>query len=162
MHNLSRLRCDSPEACLELIHTGNSKRAIRAHALDSHKPLGHTVVCIQFQFHLPGQQPVSSELYYVDLADMMRITESTSSQDQDREALKNVNLSLANLQRVFQQIASNGYPSFRDTKLTWLLKDVLTSGTTIFIAALSPSPVNYEETLSTLNFADRCQASRHR
>lgn len=44
---------------------------------------------------------------------------------------------------------------FRDSVLTWLLKDSLGGNSkTIMIAAVSPAETNYEETLSTLRYAD--------
>ncbi|KAJ3121316.1 Kinesin-like protein kif1b [Nowakowskiella sp. JEL0407] len=45
---------------------------------------------------------------------------------------------------------------YRDSVLTYLLKDSLGgSSKTYMIATLSPSPIHYEETLSTLRFVDR-------
>lgn len=42
---------------------------------------------------------------------------------------------------------------YRDSVLTWLLKDNLGGNSkTTMIAALSPADVNYDETLSTLRF----------
>ena len=46
---------------------------------------------------------------------------------------------------------SSNYIPYRDSALTWLLKESLGGNAkTIMIAALSPADVNYEETLSTL------------
>jgi len=45
-------------------------------------------------------------------------------------------------------------PPFRDSNLTWLIKDCLCGNSkTGMMAALSPASVNYLETLSTLRFA---------
>jgi len=47
---------------------------------------------------------------------------------------------------------------YRDSVLTWLLKDSLGGNSkTVVIAAISPADVNYEETLSTLRFAERAK-----
>ena len=46
----------------------------------------------------------------------------------------------------------------RDSKLTMLLKNALGGNSkTVMIAALSPAAINYDETLSTLRFADRAK-----
>lgn len=45
-------------------------------------------------------------------------------------------------------------PPFRESKLTFLLKNALGGNTkTSMIAALSPADINYDETLSTLKYA---------
>lgn len=52
---------------------------------------------------------------------------------------------------------------FRDSKLTMLLKNALGGNSkTIMIAALSPAAINYDETLSTLRFADRAKTIKTR
>ncbi|KAG0202571.1 kinesin-like protein Klp8 [Mortierella sp. GBA30] len=52
---------------------------------------------------------------------------------------------------------------YRDSVLTWLLKDCLggNSKTTI-IAALSPADINYDETLSTLRYADQAKRIKNK
>ena len=45
---------------------------------------------------------------------------------------------------------------YRDSKLTQILQSALGGNSkTIMVAALSPASINYEETLSTLRYADR-------
>lgn len=47
---------------------------------------------------------------------------------------------------------------YRDSVLTWLLKDSLGGNSkTIMIAAISPADCNYGETLSTLRYANRAK-----
>ena len=47
---------------------------------------------------------------------------------------------------------------YRDSKLTRLLQDSLGGNTkTIMIAAISPANYNYDETLSTLRYANRAK-----
>lgn len=47
---------------------------------------------------------------------------------------------------------------YRDSVLTWLLKDNLGGNSkTVMVATLSPAADNYEETLSTLRYADRAK-----
>ena len=50
------------------------------------------------------------------------------------------------------------YIPYRDSVLTWLLKDSLGGNSkTIMIAAISPADCNYSETLSTLRYANRAK-----
>merc|ERR1711935_1128748 len=47
---------------------------------------------------------------------------------------------------------------YRDSVLTWLLKDSLGGNSkTIMIATISPAEVNHNETLSTLRYANRAK-----
>ncbi|VDO01859.1 unnamed protein product, partial [Rodentolepis nana] len=47
---------------------------------------------------------------------------------------------------------------YRDSVLTWLLRENLGGNSrTMMLATLSPADVNYEETLSTLRYADRAK-----
>lgn len=52
----------------------------------------------------------------------------------------------------------NVFIPYRDSVLTWLLKDSLGGNSkTIMIAAISPADCNYGETLSTLRYANRAK-----
>lgn len=52
---------------------------------------------------------------------------------------------------------------YRDSKLTRLLQDSLGGNTkTVMMAALSPADFNYEETLSTLRYADRAKSIKNK
>lgn len=47
---------------------------------------------------------------------------------------------------------------YRDSVLTWLLKDNLGGNSkTVMVATISPAADNYEETISTLRYADRAK-----
>ena len=48
---------------------------------------------------------------------------------------------------------------YRDSMLTWLLKDSLGGNSkTVMMATISPAGDNYEESLSTLRYADRAKS----
>lgn len=54
--------------------------------------------------------------------------------------------------------ANDKFVPYRDSVLTWLLKDNLGGNSkTVMVATISPSADNYEETLSTLRYADRAK-----
>merc|ERR1719206_318516 len=77
----------------------------------------------------------------------------------------NINKSLTTLGLVISKLAEQSgakgkdkFVPYRDSTLTWLLKDNLGGNSrTVMIATLSPSMDNYEETLSTLRYADRAK-----
>ena len=76
-----------------------------------------------------------------------------------KEAAK-INLSLSALGNVISALVDGKtqHIPYRDSKLTRLLQDSLGGNTkTIMIAAVSPASDNYEETLSTLRYANRAK-----
>ena len=79
----------------------------------------------------------------------------------------NINRSLHTLGQVISTLADNAslkpgakakHIPYRDSVLTWLLKDSLGGNSrTVMISTISPSGDNYEETLSTLRYSDRAK-----
>ncbi|KAL1464565.1 hypothetical protein WDU94_004198 [Cyamophila willieti] len=83
-----------------------------------------------------------------------------------REEFKSQVRSLTTLGLVISKLADSTSNSknkdkfvpYRDSVLTWLLKDNLGGNSkTVMVATVSPSADNYEETLSTLRYADRAK-----
>ena len=85
----------------------------------------------------------------------------------------NINKSLTTLGKVISALAEKGsiesnskgkkkeFVPYRDSVLTWLLKESLGGNSkTAMIAAISPADINYDETLSTLRYADRAKRIR--
>jgi kinesin family protein 3/17 len=73
-----------------------------------------------------------------------------------------INLSLSALGNVISALADSKGPKqhipYRDSKLTRLLQDSLGGNTkTLMVAAISPADSNYDETLSTLRYANRAK-----
>ena len=53
--------------------------------------------------------------------------------------------------------------TYRDSKLTRLLQDSLGGNTkTLMVAAISPADYNYDESLSTLRYADRAKSIKNK
>ncbi|KOX70429.1 Kinesin-like protein KIF16B, partial [Melipona quadrifasciata] len=80
----------------------------------------------------------------------------------------NINKSLVALGNVISALAERGtagsgpgrrFIPYRDSSLTWLLKDALGgNATTIMLATISPASGSYNETAHTLRFAQRVQS----
>ncbi|GET87142.1 kinesin K39, putative [Leishmania tarentolae] len=108
----------------------------------------------------------SSRMNLVDLAGSERVAQSQVEGQQFKEAT-HINLSLTTLGRVIDVLADMAKKGakaqysiapFRDSKLTFILKDSLGGNSkTFMIATVSPSALNYEETLSTLRYASRAR-----
>jgi len=79
--------------------------------------------------------------------------------DKRIKELTSINQSLSALGNCISALGSaRAHVPFRDSKLTRLLQDSLGGNCkTSFIATISPSMISYEETCSTLKFADRAK-----
>ncbi|KAK0728094.1 P-loop containing nucleoside triphosphate hydrolase protein [Lasiosphaeria miniovina] len=114
----------------------------------------------------------SSRIRLVDLAGSERAKSTEATGQRLREG-SNINRSLTTLGRVIAALAdpkktpskkgpgSSSVVPYRDSILTWLLKDSLGGNSkTAMIACIAPS--DYDETLSTLRYADQAKRIRTR
>merc|ERR1740138_1839582 len=99
----------------------------------------------------------------VDLAGSEKAKQTEATGDRLKEGAM-INKSLSALGHVIEKLAiksggkKNVIIPYRDSKLTRLLQNALGgSAKTIMICALSPASSNFEETLSTLRYADRAK-----
>lgn len=111
----------------------------------------------------------------VDLAGSERAN-STGATGQRLKEGANINKSLTTLGKVIASLAAasqaegkkgkkkgDDFVPYRDSVLTWLLKDSLGGNSkTAMIAAISPADVQYEETLSTLRYADQAKKIKNK
>ncbi|CAG0889433.1 unnamed protein product [Darwinula stevensoni] len=105
-----------------------------------------------------------SRVSLVDLAGSERASKSGTVKDRLREG-SNINRSLTTLGLVISKLAEQPtaktkdiFIPYRDSLLTWLLRDSLGGNSrTLMIATISPSADNYDETLSTLRYADQAK-----
>lgn len=101
-----------------------------------------------------------SKLLLVDLAGSERVRKTISKGTRLDEA-KSINTSLSALGNVIAALAEPNatHIPYRDSKLTRILTDSLGgTASTALIATVGPSSTNYNETLSTLQFASRCMS----
>ncbi|KAF6726257.1 Kinesin-like protein KIF13B [Oryzias melastigma] len=106
-----------------------------------------------------------SRLSLVDLAGSERAAKTGAAGERLKEG-SNINKSLTTLGLVISALAEQGtaknktkFVPYRDSVLTWLLKDCLGGNSrTAMVATVSPAADNYDETLSTLRYADRAKS----
>ncbi|KAJ1525077.1 hypothetical protein ONE63_009921 [Megalurothrips usitatus] len=99
------------------------------------------------------------KLNLVDLAGSERQAKTGATGERLKEAMK-INLSLSALGNVISALVDgkSKHIPYRDSKLTRLLQDSLGGNTkTLMVACLSPADNNYDETLSTLRYANRAK-----
>merc|ERR1719362_2624833 len=99
------------------------------------------------------------KLNLVDLAGSERQAKTGATGNRLKEATK-INLSLSALGNVISALVDgrSSHIPYRDSKLTRLLQDSLGGNAkTIMVANFGPSKFNYDETLTTLRYANRAK-----
>ncbi|XP_050405632.1 kinesin-like protein KIF28P isoform X1 [Patella vulgata] len=145
---------------------GTRNRTVAATNMNATSSRAHTIVgmtFIQKFVNAAGEETTKSPLInLVDLAGSERAESTGATGDRLKEGAA-INQSLSCLGNVISALAdrSNGKNTrvpYRDSCLTKLLKNALGGNSkTIMIAAVSPADINYDESLSTLRYADRAK-----
>lgn len=147
---------------------GNLERTTASTNMNDTSSRSHaifTITFVQAGFHHNMPSETVSKIHLVDLAGSERAN-STGATGQRLKEGAHINKSLVTLGSVISSLAEMANPTgskkfyvpYRDSTLTWLLKDSLGGNSkTIMIAAISPADVNYSETLSTLRYANRAK-----
>ncbi|PBC26092.1 Kinesin protein KIF13A [Apis cerana cerana] len=168
---LSQLAVTSFQDIDNLMAEGNKSRTVAATNMNSESSRSHAVFSVILtQTLTDSKSGVSGEkvsrMSLVDLAGSERAVKTGAVGDRLKEG-SNINKSLTTLGLVISKLADQNSGSnknkdkfvpYRDSVLTWLLKDNLGGNSkTVMVATISPAADNYEETLSTLRYADRAK-----
>ncbi|XP_075217859.1 kinesin-like protein KIF11 [Lycorma delicatula] len=145
----------------KILEKGSAKRRMATTLLNAQSSRSHTIFSISLHMReMVDDEEIfkTGKLYLVDLAGSENIGRSGSVDKHAREA-GSINQSLLTLGRVITALVDRKHHiPYRESKLTRLLQDSLGGRTkTTIIATVSPASVNYEETLSTLNYASRAK-----
>ncbi|KAF7281404.1 hypothetical protein GWI33_004786 [Rhynchophorus ferrugineus] len=158
----------------DCMNRGNSHRTTASTNMNDVSSRSHAIFTITFvqAGYCDGvPSETVSKIHLVDLAGSER-ADSTGATGQRLKEGAHINKSLVTLGSVISALAElsssdqkeqNGqkkasFIPYRDSVLTWLLKDSLGGNSkTIMIAAISPADCNYGETLSTLRYANRAK-----
>ncbi|XP_054851077.1 kinesin-like protein KIF1C [Eublepharis macularius] len=172
VEDLSKLAVTSFEDIADLMDCGNKARTVAATNMNETSSRSHAVFTIVFTQHRHDEltdldTEKVSKISLVDLAGSERADSSGAKGMRLKEGA-NINKSLTTLGKVISALAEmqnkkkkSEFIPYRDSVLTWLLKENLGGNSrTAMIAALSPADINYEETLSTLRYADRTKQIR--
>ncbi|CAG9765699.1 unnamed protein product [Ceutorhynchus assimilis] len=142
---------------LERLEAGTSKRRVGSTTTNPKSSRSHSVFSVSCD---------GVKLHLVDLAGNERAGSRGYGPSRFREGA-NINKSLVALGNVISTLADQSRSSFnsrnkfvpyRDSVLTWLLKDTLQGNSnTVMIATVSPSSTYYNETVNTLRFGQRAK-----
>jgi len=158
---------DSYKAIEGVMEEGTENRTVGSTLMNATSSRAHTVIIIEFKQVskiAQGEGCKVSLINLVDLAGSEKAGQTGASGDRLKEGCA-INKSLSALGNVIEKLADratgkskSGVIPYRDSKLTRLLQNALGgSSKTVMICAISPASSNYEETLSTLRYADRAK-----
>ncbi|XP_047545575.1 kinesin-related protein 4-like isoform X3 [Vanessa atalanta] len=157
----------SPEEVLEVMRTGKANRQTGATNMNEESSRSHSIfqITIESREHIEGEEEVGSvnvsQLNLVDLAGSERSGQTGATGIRFKEGT-HINKSLSSLALVIKQLSEdpNKHVNYRDSKLTRILQNSLGGNAkTSIICAVTPAAV--EETISTLQFANRAKAIKN-
>ncbi|MCJ1246234.1 kinesin-like protein Klp8 [Trapelia coarctata] len=167
VEDLAKLVVRSFPEIENLMDEGNKARTVAATNMNETSSRSHAVFTLtltQKRHDVETRMDTEkvAKISLVDLAGSERATSTGATGARLKEGAE-INRSLSTLGRVIAALAdlsmgkkkNASMVPYRDSVLTWLLKDSLGGNSlTAMIAAISPADINFEETLSTLRYAD--------
>ena len=165
--DLTKYPVSSYEEISNKMDEGYQNRTIGSTLMNNTSSRAHTIVTVEFkQVQTVGKTKSEklSKINLVDLAGSERANSTGATGARLKEGC-NINKSLLVLGNVINTLADKALgkkkdvlPPYRDSALTRILQNALGGNSkTVMICALSPASINYEETLSTLRYADRAK-----
>jgi kinesin family protein 3/17 len=143
-----------------VMQAGKKNRSIGETLMNKASSRSHSIFTIVVEAADPtGEHIRVGKLNLVDLAGSERQSKTGATGDRLKEANK-INLSLTALGNVISALvdAKSTHIPYRDSKLTRLLQNSLGGNAkTVMCANCGPADYNYDETLSTLRYANRAK-----
>ncbi|KAG3072234.1 hypothetical protein PC122_g15322 [Phytophthora cactorum] len=185
IEGLQQVNVKTVNEALNLLKTGRQRQTVGAHALNDQSSRSHAVYTLEVSRAFANEIK-RSKLTFVDLAGSERVKKTLLEGHGMKEgshinigllALGNVINALGSRQRPLQRLNSTGvsgrgtgsgnvtprHVPYRSSKLTRLLRDALGGNSvTLFIACVSPEITNSNETLNTLQYANRARSIQNK
>ncbi|KAM3877397.1 kinesin-like protein KIF28P [Diretmus argenteus] len=169
VEGLRTVPCDSAPQVEQLMEQGTRTRTTAATHMNANSSRSHMLIILQLK-QIFSKESITkhSNINLVDLAGSERQRASGSEADRLKEGTA-INLSLTTLGNVISSLADVAvgkkivHIPYRDSVLTKLLQSALGGNSrTVMIATLSPADICYEESLSTLRYAERAKRIQNR
>ena len=165
------IKVNSETEAFKLINSGNKRRTEKQTERNKYSSRSHAV--LQIYLEIQEQTNMTNnyqnfntdisfgKLYLVDLAG----SEKTTSTGNNKSLVEtgSINKSLLALSKCINLIVTQNkkFIPFRESKLTRILQEPLSgNGRIVLIATLSPAILNFDETLFTLQFANRAKCMK--
>jgi len=151
---------------------GYENRSIGSTQMNATSSRAHTIITLeikQIDFFQGRKTEKFSVINLVDLAGSEKAGQTGATGDRLKEGCA-INKSLTVLGQCISTLADKASGKaqgvvvpYRDSALTRILQNALGGNSkTIMVCALSPASINYEETLSTLRYADRAKKIKNK
>uniref|UniRef100_A0A7E4ZXC6 Kinesin-like protein n=1 Tax=Panagrellus redivivus TaxID=6233 RepID=A0A7E4ZXC6_PANRE len=155
--NMSKCSVDSVAKVKEIIESGRKNRSVAATALNDQSSRSHAITMIEISMRDKASNSVCiGRLNLIDLAGSERVSKSQVSGPQLKEA-QFINKSLSELGNVVSALRrKQQHVPFRNCVLTRILEDSLDGDSkTLMIVQVAPEKTSIQETISSLNFAEK-------
>ena len=165
------IKVNSETEAFKIINLGNKRRTEKQTERNKFSSRSHAV--LQIYLEIQEQQNIGNnypnfnsdisfgKLYLVDLAGSERTTATGSNKILVETG--SINRSLLALSKCINLIVTQNkkFIPFRESKLTRILQEPLSgNGRIVLIATLSPAVLNFDETMFTLQFANRAKCMK--
>ncbi|XP_064634022.1 kinesin-II 95 kDa subunit-like [Lineus longissimus] len=161
--DLSSFVTKSVKEIEHVMNVGNQNRSVGATNMNEHSSRSHAIFIITVECSEIGVDDKAhirvGKLNLVDLAGSERQAKTGAVGDRLKEATK-INLSLSALGNVISALVDgkSTHIPYRDSKLTRLLQDSLGGNArTVMVANIGPASYNFDETVTTLRYANRAK-----
>ncbi len=151
------------EAVLQLLKEGASRREKGETNMNAVSSRSHAILTLNLEQILvndkDGYSKKVSKLNLIDLAGSERANATGATGERLKEGAS-INQSLSALGNVINALteSNRGHIPYRNSKLTRMLQDSLGGNAyTMMICNVSPAKINFEETTSSLRFAERAK-----
>ncbi|XP_077174330.1 kinesin-like protein KIF7 isoform X2 [Paroedura picta] len=178
LYGVKETEVEGLDEVLSLLEMGNAAKHTGATHINKTSSRSHTIFTVTMEQRqnaarltrlaiqdkalvpTPGQVLIS-KFHFVDLAGSERVVKTGSTGERLRESIQ-INSSLLALGNVISALGDphrkGSHIPYRDSKITRILKDSLGGNAqTVMIACVSPSSSDFDESLTTLNYASRAQ-----
>ncbi|KAM8800468.1 kinesin-like protein KIF27 [Rhynchonycteris naso] len=168
---------ESADEVLSLLEMGNAARHTGTTQMNAHSSRSHAIFTIsicQVEKNTEAaedgsrcsRQHIVSKFHFVDLAGSERVTKTGNTGERFKESIQ-INSGLLALGNVISALGDprrkGSHVPYRDAKITRLLKDSLGgSAKTVMITCVSPSSMDFDESLNSLKYANRARNIRNK
>ncbi|XP_064258916.1 kinesin-like protein KIF27 [Passer domesticus] len=157
---------------ISLLESGNAARHTGTTQMNEHSSRSHAIFTISIhqkqsaEYQNAAQDPIASKFHFVDLAGSERVAKTGNTGERFKESVQ-INSGLLALGNVISALGDPKRKSvhipYRDAKITRILKDSLGGNAkTVMITCISPSSMDFDESLNSLKYANRAKNIRNK
>ncbi|NWW81977.1 KIF27 protein, partial [Climacteris rufus] len=169
------LQVECADEVISLLESGNAARHTCTTQMNEHSSRSHAIFTIsisqkqsaEYQKNTDAaQDSIASKFHFVDLAGSERVAKTGNTGERFKESIQ-INSGLLALGNVISALGDPKRKSvhipYRDAKITRILKDSLGGNAkTVMITCVSPSSVDFDESLNSLKYANRAKNIRNK